>query len=423
MVVRPKTTHEVSSILSYCNDEEIGIVPQAGNTGLVGGSTPVADEVILSVEALNEVHGFDSDNGILTCDAGCVLQSLHDYAKERDHLLPIDLGAKGSCMIGGNVSTNAGGQYFYRFGSLHANVLGLEVVLGNGTILNLLNVNRKDNTGLDLKHLFIGAEGTLGVVTKVAISCPKLPKARNAAFLALQTFDDVRRTMALAKSELGETLAAFEMMDKAVLKLVAAEKDIPVSVEDCSYYVLVETQGSNHSHDEEKMETFLETTMEKEYVVDGVLAQDMRQVMTFWYIRESCNPVVKDMGYNYKYDVSIPISDFESVIQEMKERLKVRPDAMVVNWGHVIDGNLHFNVTTPGDFEENPEILGLIEPYLFEAVVRRGGSISAEHGLGRCKNSYLGSLAKDPVSLDAMLSIKSTFDPNGILNPGKYFPG
>ena len=428
IVIQPKTAREISRILSYCNEERIGVVPQGGNTGLVGGSVPVADEVVVSTERMNAIHGLDTDSGILTCDAGSVLQDLHGYAAERNHLVPLDLGAKGTCQIGGNVATNAGGQYFYRFGSLHANVLGLEAVLADGTILDVTSTNRKDNTGYDMKHLFIGSEGTLGLITKINLSCPQLPSSRNAAFLACETFADVLKTLTVAKEELGECLAAFEFMDRAVLRLVQKDHRIPVTCSADSeglypFYLLVETQGSNETHDSEKMVLFLEKSMGGSQVVDGVLSQDLSQVEAMWAIRENCNPATKAMGHNWKYDISIPVSEYYDIAEEMRERIRnVRPDALCVCWGHVVDCNLHFNVTTPGKFEEDEELTAILEPYLFESVVRRKGSISAEHGLGRCKNEYLGELAKNEAALARMRMIKGMFDPRGILNPDKVFP-
>ncbi len=281
VLCRPKSTEEVSSILKYCNENKIGIVPQAGNTGVVGSAIPIHQEIILSLRDLDEIFSFDEVNGILICGSGCVLQTLQDSVSKWNHLVPIDLGAKGSCMIGGNVSTNAGGSYYYRFGSIHANIIGLEVVLANGSVLDLMNVNRKDNTGYDLKHLFVGAEGTLGVITKIAMSCPRLPQAKNVAFLACDSFDSVQRTLTLAKQELGEVLGAFEFMDKEVLDIVGQQKKIPIVQSHGDNYrfcVLVETLGANDDHDKEKMSSFLEKAMESNYVVDGVLSQDLKQV-------------------------------------------------------------------------------------------------------------------------------------------------
>lgn len=426
ILLKPKTTQEVSAILQYCNSQKIGVVPQAGKTGLVGGSVPTSSkEVILSVKGLNGIDGLNG-GGILQCDAGCILQDLQDYAASQNYLVPVDLGAKGSCCIGGNISTNAGGQYYYRYGSLHANVLGLQVVLPDGRVLDTMQtVNLKDNTGYDLKHLFIGAEGTLGVVTKVALLCPTLPQARNAAFLACSTYHDVQQTLQLAKKMLGEVLAAFEYMDGAVLDLVSREKQIPVQPDSESNYpycILVETHGSSQDHDMSKMEAFLEEAMTQEVVADGVLAQDLSQLSEMWEVREGCNPIVASQGCVYKYDLSIPVSEFDELVSEIRQRLQgSHSDTIVASWGHVIDGNIHLNVTTPGVFERKQEIVTQLEPYIFEAVIRRRGSISAEHGLGQCKNEYL-PMCKDDTTLDTMRSIKKLFDPNGIMNPGKYLP-
>lgn len=425
ILLKPRTTQQVSDILQYCNSHKIGVVPQAGNTGLVGGSVPISNEVIVSIKGMNSIESL-SDDGILQCDAGCILQDLQTYAADRNHLVPVDLGAKGSCCIGGNVSTNAGGQYYYRYGSLHANVLGLQVVLPDGRVMDTTRtVSLKDNTGYDLKHLFIGAEGTLGIITKVALLCPTLPTSRSAAFLACDSYQHVQQTLRLAKDMLGEVLAAFEYMDEAVLSLVSKEKQIPVcrdSTSNYPYCILIETHGSNQEHDMSKMEVFLAEAMSQEVVVDGVLAQDLSQLHEMWEVRESCNPIVASQGYVYKYDLSIPVSEFDELVCEIRQRLKgPHPNAIVANWGHVIDGNIHLNVTTPGVFEKDPEIVARLEPFIFEAVTRRQGSISAEHGLGQCKNEYL-PMCKDDTTLATMRSIKQLFDPNGIMNPGKYLP-
>lgn len=288
ILCRPKNRNEVASILRYCNEQKIGVVPQGGNTGVVGSATPMNQEIILSLQELDDIDSFDEVNGILICGSGCILQKLQESVSNVwNHLIPIDLGSKGSCMIGGNISTNAGGSYYYRFGSIHANIIGLEVVLADGSILDLMNINRKDNTGYDLKHLFVGAEGTLGIITKVAISCPRLPTARNVAFLGCESFIAVEKTLLFAKQELGEILGAFELMDKEVLDIVGKEKEIPVTMveggpprepRNYRFCLLVETLGANDEHDKQKINSFLERAMENDYVVDGVLAQDLKQV-------------------------------------------------------------------------------------------------------------------------------------------------
>ena len=425
IVLRPQSTQEVSSILKYCNERRIAVVPQAGNTGLVGGSVPIETEVVLSVEKLNTIQGLDETTGILKCDAGCILQTLQEFAADRGHLVPVDLGAKGTCQIGGNVSTNAGGSYYFRYKSLHANVLGLEVVLADGgRILDLSysSANLKDNTGYDMKHLFIGAEGTLGIVTKVALQCPRLPQSRCAAFLACESFEHVTKLLQEAKSHLGEILAAFEFMDASILKIVESTgKELPLS-DVYPYNVLIETHGSLEEHDQAKLEKFLDLVLEDGMVVDGILAQNYGQVNEFWNVRESCNPSIASSGYVYKYDVSLPVEDFPSFSEEMHRRLApVNSNIVTANWGHCADGNLHFNAVVPNQYEKDPELLSILEPHIFESVLKRGGSISAEHGLGQQKNKYL-TMVHDEGKLESMRAIKQLFDPNGILNPFKFLP-
>jgi len=357
----------------------------------------------------------------------------------QDCMLPIDLGSKGSCCIGGNVATNAGGQYYYRYGSIAANLLGLQVVTANGQILDLnydASCNLKDNTGYKLHQLFVGSEGTLGIITGISLLCRPALHSRHTALLACHTFTDVLDTMTIAKQKLGETLAAFEWMDGPIVALIGKthqSQTIPLledrSSKDCyPHYVLVETHGCNAEHDQAKMEAFLEAVTDSgdgdnAVVANGVLAQDLQQSQQFWNIRESANPAAAATGYTYKYDVSLPGSRFDDFIDEMKERLAGLNNNNVVNtnWGHILDGNLHFNVTTEGQFEVDNDVLTTLEPYLFEAIHRRRGSISAEHGLGQAKNRYL-NMIHDESTLSTMRSLKDLFDPNGILNPGKVLP-
>eukprot|EP00934_Nitzschia_sp_Nitz4_P005124 Nitzschia sp. Nitz4//scaffold26_size159584//42967//44657//NITZ4_002479-RA/size159584-snap-gene-0.28-mRNA-1//-1//CDS//3329545046//5114//frame0 len=427
VVLRPETTEQVSSILKYCNDQNIGVVPQGGNTGLVGGSVGLDSEIVLSLEKMNQIHSLDPSSGILKVQSGVILQELQDWAAARNFLVPVDLGAKGTCQIGGTVSTNAGGSYYYRYGSLHANIMGLEVVVADGSVLNLSYdpSHLKDNTGYEMKHLFVGAEGTLGIVTNIALLCPPLPKAKTAAFLACATYDDVCATMALAKSELGEVLAAYEFMDGRILDLVE-DHGIPLPLDDkYPYCVLVETHGSNEEHDTAKMEAFVEASMEQEMVIDGVLAQNLGQLEEFWRVRESCNPSAAASGYVYKYDVSLTATDFEDfsneVEQGLKETLGEETGAICTNWGHVIDGNLHLNVIIPGKMQKDEALYACVDKLVIDTVIARGGSISAEHGLGQFKHKHMTRI-KDPATLATMRAVKDLFDPKGIMNPGKYLP-
>ncbi len=310
IVVRPQSTEEVSRILRYCNEHRIGIVPQGGNTGLVGGSIPISSqEIVLSLEKMNNIEEDDDGNGIvLRADAGCILQDLQDYASKRKSLIPVDLGAKGTCQIGGNISTNAGGVYYYRYGSLHANVLGLEVVAPTGDVLNLgYNPvpHLKDNTGYDLKHLFIGGEGTLGVVTKVAMRCQPLPVSRGAIWLTCSSLAEVVEVLTVARTQkLSEILAAFEFMDADVLELVRNTNPstrFPIDIlsdsdSEGQYSILIETHGSNYDHDMEKLESFLECLFEKGFVTDGAMAQNLGQIEDFWKVRELCNPASAASG-------------------------------------------------------------------------------------------------------------------------------
>lgn len=421
LLLKPSTVDQISSILSYCNEKRLPVVPQGGNTGLVGGSVPIDNEIILSLERLNRIYGIDQ-LGVLRAQAGCTLHDLQEYCTHRNYSMPLDLGSKGTCQVGGNISTNAGGQYFSRYGSLAGNLLGVEVVLADGRILACRG-NLKDNTGYKLHQLFVGAEGTLGVVTEVSLWCKPLPTSRQAAFLAFSAYNDVLATMDLAKSCLGEILAAFEWMDKAIVELIRSSHTLRFPLEQSEtslHYALVETHGSDESHDKEKMERFLERAIAAGLLADGVLAQDLSQARSFWKLRESANPTMASTGYTYKYDVSLPISEFENFIDVMKKQLDPLP-YVCGNWGHILDGNLHFNVSTPGVYQKSLPILERLEPFLFEQVVARGGSISAEHGIGQSKNEYL-TMIHDSTTLGVMQALKQMLDPNMILNPGKTLP-
>eukprot|EP00005_Dracoamoeba_jomungandri_P013049 CAMPEP_0174277288 /NCGR_PEP_ID=MMETSP0439-20130205/60851_1 /TAXON_ID=0 /ORGANISM="Stereomyxa ramosa, Strain Chinc5" /LENGTH=389 /DNA_ID=CAMNT_0015369597 /DNA_START=501 /DNA_END=1667 /DNA_ORIENTATION=+ len=374
--------------MAYCSEKNIAVVPQGGNTGLVGGSVPVYDELILSTEKMDKVVSFDSVSGILVAQSGCILEKLDNYLQEKGFIMPLDLGAKGSCHIGGNVATNAGGLRVVRYGSLKGNVLGLEVVTADGTIIKNLSGLRKDNTGYDLKQLFIGSEGTLGIITGVSILAAVRPTAYSVALLALNNFDDIQSTFVLAKQQLGEILSAYEFFDRGCLDLTISQlgyKD-PLSDTPAPFYVVLETSGSNPVHDQQKLEQFFSSGMEEGLIIDGTISQDVSQFKKIWLLREEITSALARAGKPYKYDLSIPISVMYDLVVAMKKRLAHLPSCRVYGYGHVGDSNLHLNILSS---QPSDEVLNLIEPYVYEWTASYGGSISAEHGLGLMKRNQL----------------------------------
>ncbi|KAJ3226101.1 hypothetical protein HK099_005570 [Clydaea vesicula] len=431
IVLRPKSVQEVSEVLKYCNSENLAVCPQGGNTGLVGGGVSVFDEIIIQLGRMNEIRSFDEQSGVAVCDAGVILENLDNFVGERGYMCPLDLGAKGTCQIGGNISTNAGGLRLLRYGSLHGTVLGLEVVLADGTVLNNLSMLRKDNTGLDLKQLFIGAEGSLGIVTGVSILTPKKPNSVNVALLAVPNYEFVLENFKLAKSHLGEILSAFEFFDSKSLQLVLKHLNqlrnpLP-NTEDSKFYVLLETHGSNFEHDQEKIEMFLEAAMEKEFCSNGSLAQGEGQVRDIWAIREGIPEACGKEGAVYKYDISLPLKSLYSLCEVVEKKLindKIYlPNdfenslvKQVLGYGHVGDGNIHLNISAK---QYDSRVLNSIEPFVYEFTKKNQGSISAEHGLGVMKGKFI-SYSKSDEMITVMKNIKNLLDPNGIMNPYKF---
>lgn len=417
LVLKPASAEEVSKILRYCNENKLAVVPQGGNTGLVGGSVPVFDEIVINLSRMNKVRDFDEVSGTLVADAGCILEVVDQYLAERGCIFPLDLGAKGSCQIGGNVSTNAGGLRLLRYGSLHGSVLGLEVVLPDGTILNDLCKLRKNNTGYDLKQLFIGAEGTIGIVTGISIQCPQRPQAVNVAFLGLESYEKAQQAFRAAKGQLSEILSAFELMDGTSQNLVrdVTKNKKPLDGE-YPFYCLIETSGSNTEHDSAKLEAFLESVMEKEIVSDGVVAQDETQIKSLWAWREGIAEVSGHFGGVYKYDVSIPLKEMYQLVEDTKVRIEKagllgdtdeHPVVAVTGYGHMGDSNLHLNVCVR---RYDKKVESILEPFVYEWIAKREGSISAEHGLGLAKKNYIGySRSEGMVGL--MKHIKTLYDP------------
>ncbi|KAM9501109.1 D-2-hydroxyglutarate dehydrogenase, mitochondrial [Clarias gariepinus] len=417
VLLRPKTTEEVSQILRYCSERNLAVSPQGGNTGLVGGSVPVFDEIILSTALMNRVLTFDDISGILTCQAGCVLESLSQYVEERDFVMPLDLGAKGSCHIGGNVSTNAGGLRLLRYGSLRGTVLGLEVVLADGRVLDCLAKLRKDNTGYDVKQLFIGSEGTLGVITAVSILCPRKPKSVNVAFLGCSSFQNLLETFRICRGMLGEILSAFEFLDASCMSLVEKHLKLANPIAESPFYIVMETSGSNAAHDEEKLHNFLQKVMTSSLVADGTVATEETKIKALWSIRERITEALRYDGYTYKYDVSLPLEKIYDLVTDMKSHLGNRA-TNVLGYGHVGDGNLHLNITSPSKDEA---LLAAIEPYVYKWTSKWQGSVSAEHGLGLKKRNYI-YYSKSQEAVRLMQDFKTMLDPRGILNPYKTLP-
>ncbi|KAI0322676.1 FAD-binding domain-containing protein [Amylostereum chailletii] len=443
-VLKPQTTKQVSDIVRWCYERRIGIVPQGGNTGLVGGSVPLKDELIINLGNMSKVRSFDPVSGALVADAGCILESLSEYISPHNHIMPLDLGAKGSCQIGGNVATNAGGLRLLRYGSLHGTVLGLEVVLPDGTVLDGLSTLRKDNTGYDLKQLFIGAEGTLGIITGVSILTPPAPQATNNVIVALPSFANVLPLFKMARRHLSEVLSAFEFIDRTAYDLAVKHgQGKALSEEDAAgaeCFVLMETSGGNKGHDEEvpssnkchdlryshllqKLQTLLETLLEADepLITTGVLSQSPAQFASLWKLREGVTEAVSKEGKAYKYDISIPLASFKEVVDTTREHLRqqglLHDGAVkhVIGYGHVGDGNLHLNIIAAA---YTPEITAALEPFVYELTASYSGSISAEHGLGAMK-AHAIHYSKSGVAVDMMKRIKDVFDPRGIMNPGK----
>ncbi|KAF1765368.1 hypothetical protein GCK72_005320 [Caenorhabditis remanei] len=417
VVLYPKNTEDVSAILAYCSRNKIAVVPQGGNTGLVGGSIPVHDEVVLSMNKINKQFTFDDTMGILQCDAGFILEDLDNKLSKLGYMMPFDLGAKGSCQIGGNIATCAGGIRLIRYGSLHAHLLGLTVVLPDeqGSVLHLGSAIRKDNTSLHTPHLFLGSEGQLGVITSVTMTAVPRPKSVQSAMLGVESFKKCCEILKMAKSSLSEVLSSFEFLDEAIMECLKVNLDLhPVLNKSTPFSILVETSGSNEDHDMEKMSAFLEECYSKQLIVDGVLAGSSADATKMWKLRESAPLAVTRDGYVYKHDVSLPLESYYELTNVMKERCGDLAKR-VVTYGHLGDGNTHLNITSA---KKNEELENLMYPFLYEWVVAHGGSISAEHGIGQLKLPY-STLGKESEERLLTKKLKNIFDPNAILNPYK----
>jgi FAD/FMN-containing dehydrogenase len=423
MVLRPGSVEEVSAILKLANETKTPIVPQGGNTGLVGGQIPHHHEIVLSVNRLNQIREVDPTSNTITVEAGVTLQRTREAAAQVDRLYPQLLPSEGTCTIGGNLSTNAGGTAALAHGIARSHALGLEVVLADGRVLNNLNKLKKDNTGYDLKNLFIGAEGTLGIITAAVLRLVPRPRAVETAFCGVASPEAALQLLTLAQVRAGNDITSFEIMTRRGIELVLANDSVsrdPLA-EPHDWYVLIELSSLDAVGARLLLEEILEKGMELELIADAAIAESLEQAKAFWRIREMFGEVQRHAGGSIKHDVSVPVAAVPAFIAEANAAVtKLIPGARPLPFGHLGDGNIHYNVTQPegADKAEYLKRWDEVNAAVFAVVKKYGGSISAEHGIGVMKRDLLPSV-KDPVAIELMRGIKRLLDPNGILNPGK----
>jgi len=423
-VVEPANTAEVSAVLAFADSNGLKIVPQGGNTGLVGGQIPMSpDEIVLSLRRMNRIRDIDPTSDTLTVEAGVTLLRAQEAAESVGRLFPLSLAAEGSCTIGGNLSTNAGGTQVVAYGNTRALVLGVEVVLADGRVVNGLGKLRKDNTGYDLKHLFIGSEGTLGIITAAVLEMVPRPRAFATAMVAVENPAGAVALLERAKAGFGKSLTGFEFMPRfgvdLVLKHLPGARD-PMA-ERWDWYVLIEISSAEDAGCDAELEALLGDAMEAGLVLDAVIAGSLDQRAALWRIREAMSEVQGIEGGSIKHDVSVPIASIPEVIEQgIRAAEEFIPGIRPVPFGHLGDGNIHFNFSQPVGADKAEYIAKWDDlNERVHAVVRaHAGSVSAEHGIGRLKQHLLAEV-KDPVSLEVMRSMKSALDPRGTLNPGK----
>ncbi len=424
-VVRPASTQEVAAVVKACAASGVSIVTQGGNTGLVGGSIPdeSGQQVVLSLGRLNTVRSIDAANLTMTVDAGCILQNLQDTAEKAGFLFPLSLAAEGSCTIGGNLATNAGGTQVVRYGNARDLCLGVEVVTAQGEVWHGLSGLRKDNTGYDLRDLFVGSEGTLGIITAATLKLYPMPAARLTAWAAVPSMQHAVTLLGLAHKHLGAGLTGFEVMGQFALSLVAKhypKQRVPLW-QDAPFCVLLENSDhESETHAREQFERLLETAFEDGCVSDAVVAENLTQANQLWHVRESIPLAQADEGLNIKHDISIAVSRIPEFVATTDALLQAAiPGVRLVNFGHLGDGNLHYNVQAPVEGDSKLFLRDCeadVNTIVYDSVARFDGSISAEHGVGSLKLDKLEH-HKSPVALGMMRAIKQALDPQGVMNP------
>lgn len=426
LVLRPDSTDQVSAIMRMCNEARVGVVPVGGNTGYCGGATPSEDgsQIVLSLSRMRKIRSVDPLNYTMIAEAGCVLAEVQAAAAKVDRLFPMSLGSEGSCQLGGNLSTNAGGTAVLRYGMMRDLILGLEVVLPDGRILDGLKPLRKDNTGYDLRNLFIGAEGTLGVITAAACKLFSRPASNVTAFVGLVDPQRAVSLLSRLRTFTGDAVSTFELIPRNALDLVL--EYIPNTADPLDrrhdWYVLLEIgMGRQAEAMREAIEAELAAAMEQGEIADAALAASESQREMFWRLRETIPEAQRHIGASIKHDVSVTTSELPRFIVEASQAVRnISPKGRIVSYGHLGDGNLHFNISRPvdGDDESFLRLAPNINRAVHDLIARYGGSISAEHGIGRLKREELVRY-EPPVAIEVMRAIKQALDPNGIMNPGK----
>ncbi|MFY0988838.1 FAD-binding oxidoreductase [Halomonas sp. C05BenzN] len=427
-VVRPASTAEVAEVVTLCRRHAVRMVPQGGHTGLVAGALPEADggELVISLERLNRIREIDPVNFTMTVDAGCVLETVKQAAAEHDCDFPLSLGAQGSCQIGGNIATNAGGLNVLRHGMMRQLVLGLEVVLPDGRIWDGLDALHKDNRGYALDQLLLGSEGTLGIVTAAVLRLCPLPDQSRTALLGLPSVEAVVDLYGLARRGCSDLLTAFELIPRRCIELAMEATPSLRDPMDAPHpwYVLMEVAATGPVDLGAMIEQLVEKGMERDLILDGVLAGSEAQAQQLWQFRESMLEGQRRRGEHLRTDISVPISTIPAFVDAASRAVMAEsPDCEIIAYGHAGDGNLHFNILPPRDMAEadKRDHLHALETTLFEVLDGFGGSLSAEHGIGRTKQAaYLARLS--PVERELAEGIKALFDPDGLMNPGRILP-
>ena len=427
-VVRPGSTAEVAAVVRCCASAGLSIVPQGGNTGLVGGGVPddSGRQVLLSLSRMNAVRRIDPANLTVTVEAGCVLQAVQQLVDAQGLLFPLSLAAEGSCTIGGNLATNAGGTQVLRYGNARELCLGLEVVTAQGQVWDGLSGLRKDNTGYDLRNLFVGSEGTLGIITAATLKLYPRPGAVMTALASAASMDDGVALLDLARQRLDARLTGFEVMAQSCLALVARHfPHLPRPLAPAPWTVLLELTGANEAEARDGLQGLLEQALDRGLIHDAAVAESLAQSRALWHLRESIPLAQAEEGLNIKHDIALPVSAIPGFVRDMALRLQaVAPAARLITFGHLGDGNLHYNVQAPAGQDAArflAEQEATIQALVYDEVLARGGSFSAEHGIGALKVDELQA-RKSPVALGLMQALRHALDPQGTLNPGRMLP-